>query len=443
MELLLSLCFFLLFSSVAPTREVSFSSNCSAQFEAIRATLNSSGVHLPLHHRQSPCSPSASLHSDLPFSFLLHHDARRVSYLSHRLTAGRPVSLPLSQGSSLGVGNYVARILIGTPAKPFTVIVDTGSSLSWLQCLPCKVSCHAQVGPLFNPAASSTYAQVPCSASACSDLSSATLNPSSCTRSGYCVYAATYGDSSFSVGYLSQDTLALSPASIHGFVFGCGQDNEGLFGRSDGLIGLAKDRLSFLSQLSTIYGNSFSYCLPSSAGTGYLSFGSYTPANLAFTPMVSSSLDKSLYFLKLTGITVQSRSLSVSASVYTGTPTIIDSGTVITRLPDEIYAALSKAVVTAFGKKRRRAAAYSILDTCYVGSGVGMAVPDVQLVFAGGAVLKLPSRNVMVDVEKGRTCLAFAAAGGVAIIGNRQQEGFKVVYDVGKGRIGFSAGECG
>ncbi|XP_020584314.1 aspartyl protease family protein At5g10770-like [Phalaenopsis equestris] len=443
MELLLiNLCLFLLFPTVAPLTEVS-SSSCSSQFEAIRTTLNSSGIHLPLHHRQSPCSPSPPLNSGIPFFSLLLHDARRVAYLSHRLTSGHPVSLPLSQGSSLGVGNYIARIQIGTPPKPFSVIVDTGSSLSWLQCLPCKVSCHLQVGALFDPTASSTYARVHCSASACSALSSATLNPSSCTRSGDCVYAATYGDSSFSVGYLSQDTLALSPASIHGFVFGCGQDNEGLFGKSDGLIGLAKDHLSLLSQLSTTYGNSFSYCLPSSSGSGYLSFGSYTPSNLAFTPMVSSSLDKSLYFLKLTGITVQSRTLSVSASVYAGTPTIIDSGTVITRLPDEIYSALSKAVVAAVGRKRQRVSAYSILDTCYVGSGEGMAVPDVQLVFAGGAVLRLPAKNVMVDVEKGRTCLAFAAAGRVAIIGNKQQEGFKVVYDVGKGRIGFAAGGCG
>lgn len=159
--------------------------------------------------------------------------------------------------------------------------------------------------------------------------------------------------------------------------------------------------------------------------------------------MVTSSLDKSLYFLKLTGITVQSRSLSVSASVYAGTPTIIDSGTVVTRLPDEIYTALSEAVVAAIGKKRQRAAAYSILDTCYVGSGEGMVAPDVQLVFAGGAVMRLSTKNVMLDVEKGRTCLGFAAAGRVAIIGNRQQEGFKVVYDVGKRRIGFAAGGCG
>lgn len=239
-----------------------------------------------------------------------------------------------------------------------------------------------------------------------------------------------------------QDTLTLSPASIHNFLFGCGEDNEGLFGKADGIIGLAKDHLSLLSQVSTAYGNSFSYCLPSAAGTGYLSFGAYAPANLAFTPMITSSLDKSLYFLRLTGITVQSRSLAVSASAYAGTPTIIDSGTVITRLPDAIYAALSKAVVAAVGRKRRRAAEYSILDTCYVGSGVGMAVPDVEFVFEGGAVMRLPGKNVMVDVEKGRSCLGFAAAGSVAIIGNRQQEGFKVVYDVGKGRIGFGADGC-
>lgn len=170
---------------------------------AILATMNSSGIHLPLHNRESPCS-SHPLNSNTSFSSLLLHDTRRATYLSRRLTSSQPVSLPLSQGSSLGVGNYISRILVGTPPKPFSVIVDTGSSLSWFQCLPCKVSCHPQIGALFNPTASSTYAHVRCSTSACSALSSATLNPSSCTRSGDCVHAATYGDSSFSVGYLSQ-----------------------------------------------------------------------------------------------------------------------------------------------------------------------------------------------------------------------------------------------
>ncbi|PKA51356.1 Protein aspartic protease in guard cell 1 [Apostasia shenzhenica] len=452
-ELLLGLTFFLLlllFPFAAPAREVPLSS-CSAQIEAVSEKRNSSGLYLTLHHPRSPCSPAADLRN-LPFSEVLHHESRRVASLSHRLQRGATaatattaaVSVPLTQGTALGVGNYIARIGLGTPAKFASVIVDTGSSLSWVQCSPCKMSCHKQRDPIFNPAASSTYRPLPCSATECSELQSATLNPSACSRSATCIYEATYGDSSFSLGYLSKDKLSFSGSgALAGFTFGCGEDNEGLFGETAGIVGLAKNKLSLLSQIAPVYGNSFSYCLPTSSGVGFVSFGGYRSSEFSFTPMATSSLDKTLYFLKLTGITVARKSLAVSESVYAGTPTIIDSGTVITRLPEAAYAALSKAVVAAIGGKRPRAPPYSILDTCYRGIVAGLPVPEVELVFAGGATVRLSARNVMIDVKGGTTCLAFAAAGGVAIIGNRQQQTFKVVYDVGSQKIGFAANGCG
>ncbi|KAH0465240.1 hypothetical protein IEQ34_005343 [Dendrobium chrysotoxum] len=440
MKLLQSFCFFLLLSVVAPLREDPPSS-CSAQFEAIinlQLQHNSSGIRLPLHHPQSPCSP-APLSSDLPFSDILHHDSSRVNSLLHLVTTSA-ASVPLFKGTALGVGNYVARINIGTPPKPYTVVTDTGSSLSWLQCLPCKGYCHRQLDPIFNPAASSTYHTIPCSSAYCSTLSSATLNPSGCDSSRTCIYEASYGDASFSIGYLSQDTLSLSPsvAAIPNFIFGCGQDNEGLYGESAGIIGLAKNSISLFSQLSPKFGSSFSYCLSSPSSTGYLSFGGYNPGKFVFTPLAKSSADGSLYSLKLSSIVVATQSIAVSEEA----PSIIDSGTVITRLPEEVYSAVSAAVVRAIGAKVARAPAYSILDTCYKGSAAEVPTPEVAFVFGGGAVVRLPRSNVMIDVDSGVTCLAFAAAGRTTIVGNWQQKTFDIVYDVGNGRIGFAAGGC-
>ncbi|KAI0519517.1 hypothetical protein KFK09_006966 [Dendrobium nobile] len=441
MKLLQSFCFFLLLSVVAPLREVPPSS-CSAQIEAIinlQLQHNCSGIRLPLHHPQSPCSPSP-LSSDLPFSDILHHDSTRVNSLLHRITTSA-ASVPLFKGTALGVGNYVARINVGTPPTTYTVVTDTGSSLSWLQCLPCKRYCHRQLDPIFNPAASSTYRTIPCSAAYCSALLSATLYPSGCDSSRTCIYEASYGDASFSIGYLSQDTLSLSSsvAAIPNFIFGCGQDNEGLYGESAGIIGLAKNSISLFSQLSPKFGSSFSYCLSSSSATGYLSFGGYNPGKFVFTPMAKSSADQSLYSLKLSSIAVASQSIAVSEE----SPSIIDSGTVITRLPEEVYGAVSAAVVKAIGAKVARAPAYSILDTCYKGSAAEVPTPEVAFVFGGGAVVRLPGSNVMIDVDSGVTCLAFAAARGATIIGNWQQKTFDIVYDVGEGRIGFAAGGCG
>ncbi|XP_062222174.1 aspartyl protease family protein At5g10770-like [Phragmites australis] len=446
----------LLFAVATPIRDITYA--CSSEVKDFQH-LNSSGLHLALHHPQSPCSP-APLPTDLPFSAVLTHDDARIGSLAARLAktpSARPTSLdenraatpaadslasvPLNPGTSVGVGNYVTRLGLGTPATSYVMVVDTGSSLTWLQCSPCLVSCHRQAGPLFNPKASSSYASVSCSTTQCSDLSSATLNPAACSSSNVCIYQASYGDSSFSVGYLSKDTVSFGSNSMPNFYYGCGQDNEGLFGRSAGLIGLARNKMSLLYQLAPSLGYSFSYCLPTSSTSGYLSIGSYNPGQYSYTPMVSSSLDDSLYFIQLTGITVAGKSLSVSSSAYSSLPTIIDSGTVITRLPTSVYSALSKALASAM-KGTPRASAFSILDTCFQGQASRLRVPAVNMAFAGGAVLKLAARNLFVDVDSATTCLAFAPARSAAIIGNTQQQTFSVVYDVKNSKIGFAAGGC-
>ncbi|KAF0935625.1 hypothetical protein E2562_035079 [Oryza meyeriana var. granulata] len=451
---LLLLAFSLLFAVATPIRDIT-DDVCSSQIKDFQH-LNSTGLHLELHHPRSPCSP-APVPADLPFSAVLTHDDARIASLAARLAktpsarltsldadaglAGSLASVPLNPGASVGVGNYVTRMGLGTPATQYVMVVDTGSSLTWLQCSPCLVLCHRQSGPVFNPKTSSTYASVGCSSQQCADLPSATLNPAACSSSNVCIYQASYGDSSFSVGYLSKDTVSFGSTSLPNFYYGCGQDNEGLFGRSAGLIGLARNKLSLLYQLAPSLGYSFTYCLPTSSSSGYLSLGSYNPGQYSYTPMVSSSLDDSLYFIKLSGMTVAGKPLSVSSSAYSSLPMIIDSGTVITRLPTSVYSALSKAVAAAM-KGTSRASAYSILDTCFKGQASRVSVPAVTMSFTGGAVLKLSAKNLLVDVDDSTTCLAFAPARSAAIIGNTQQQTFSVVYDVKNSRIGFAAGGC-
>lgn len=435
------LALFLLFSSVAFAREYSPKINVHSKSRNYHE-----GIELVLHNPVPDTNPSLST--------ILDHDNSRVHSLTARIfkkpstvsterSRNTDISTPLSPGASFGVGNYVTTIKLGTPSKSYAMVVDTGSSLTWLQCSPCNVSCHDQVGAIFDPSASKSYSAISCSATECSSLTAATLNPSGCSHD-VCQYEASYGDSSFSVGYLSKETLSLGTLSIPNFIYGCGQDNEGLFGRSAGLMGLAKNELSFLAQVSKKAGAyAFSYCLPTASGSsGKLSLGPYSDANYSFTPMLKSSLDDTLYFIKLKSINLDSKPLHVSASSYDA-PTIIDSGTVITRIPSDIYTALKEAVTEAMKKRKYRSGpAYSILDACFVGSTKNVVLPEVSMVFEGGAEVKLPVKNVMIDVDVETTCLAFAEAGSVAIIGNRQQQTFNVVYDVGKERIGFAADGC-
>lgn len=382
----------------------------------------------------------------------VHPAATSTVTKSDRLIDGKSVSAPLNPGESLSVANYYTKIGLGTPPTYHLVVVDTGSSLSWIQCEPCTVYCHPQVGSHFNPSASHSYQRLSCGTYQCSSLKDATLNSPMCTTSNTCIYTATYGDQSFSVGYLSKDSLSFGTESLPGFVFGCGQDNEGLFGKSAGLVGLAKNSLSMLSQLSTKYGKAFSYCLPTATlfgkagGGGFLSIGITSNSAYKFTPMLSDSRDPTLYFLKLSAISVSGKPLSVAASDYS-VPTIIDSGTTISRLATPVYTALREVLVKIISSKYKIAEAFSILDSCFVGSSdeISAIVPSVQLIFQGGAVLNLEPQNVVIEVEKGTTCLSFAANSNlrdIAIIGNQQQQTFEVVYDIASKRIGFAAGGC-
>ncbi|KAK7303475.1 hypothetical protein RJT34_14382 [Clitoria ternatea] len=437
------------------------------------------GVQLNLYHVSGLHSSQTST-SQFLFSDMFTKDEERVRSLQSRLAnkevvssssnsgttassdkVGGPklVTTPLKSGLSIGSGNYYAKIGLGTPAKYFSMIVDTGSSLSWLQCQPCIIYCHVQVDPIFNPTTSKTYKALPCSTSQCSSLKASTLNAPGCSNAtGACVYKASYGDTSFSIGYLSQDVLTLTPSQApSSFVYGCGQDNQGLFGKASGILGLANDKLSLLSQLSDKYGHAFSYCLPTSFSSpnsskeGFLSIGTSSltsppsSSSYKFTPLLKNPKIPSLYFLDLTSITVAGKPLGVAASSYK-VPTIIDSGTVISRLPVPVYTALKKAFVMIMSKKYEMAPGIAILDTCFKVSVKGLSkVPEIQIIFQGGAGLQLTAHNSLVEIEKGVTCLAIASSSAdnpIAIIGNYQQQTFRVAYDVVNSKIGFAAGGC-
>lgn len=415
---------------------------------------NQSGIHIKIHHVQGPNSTlKPNLYSSIS-DFLLH-DEERVKDLNSRVSGSgnsglstKSISIPLRSGLSIGTGNYYVKLGLGTPAKYYSMVMDTGSSFSWIQCQPCSVHCYSQVDPLFSPSASKTYKSLSCSTSQCASLKEATLNSPSCTASNKCLYAAGYGDSSYSVGYLSQDSLTLAKSqTFPDFVYGCGQDNDGLFGRAAGILGLARDKLSMLSQVSTKYGYAFSYCLPTAAATatgGFLTIGTRPVLSslYKFTPMIRNPSNPSLYYLRLTSINVAGTPLKVTAAQY-AVPTIIDSGTVITRLPTSLYTALRDAFVNVISKKYAQAPAFSILEACFHGSLNGMsAVPEIRMMFQGGAELSLGASNVLIEAEKGITCLAFAGSSQIAIIGNHQQQTFEVAYDVTNSRIGFAAKAC-
>ncbi|KAK9682913.1 hypothetical protein RND81_10G106200 [Saponaria officinalis] len=414
-----------------------------------------------LSHKHGPCSAlDSQLTSRLTHVEILDHDEDRVNSIRNRVRPNlaqvdkvRPVGqkavvLPAKSGTTIGSGNYIVTVGLGTPKKDLSLIFDTGSDFTWTQCAPCTKSCYQQQDPVFNPKESTTYTNITCSSQLCSDVSAATSASPGCS-STTCIYGIQYGDSSFSIGFFAKDTLTLGSGSyVPNFYFGCGEDNQGLFGGSAGLLGLGRNKLSAVSQSASTFGNYFSYCLPSkSTSTGHLTFGrgGTTSKVIKYTSLMTSSAGPSFYFVDFQGISVGGSKLAISPSVFSSGGTLIDSGTVITRLPSDAYTALQSAFSKAMSKYPT-APALSILDTCYdLSSYTTVSVPKVSLLFGGGASLDLPVTGILYVKDLSQVCLAFAGnedAGDVAIIGNVQQTTFDVLYDVAGGKVGFGAGGC-
>ncbi|XP_039791240.1 aspartyl protease family protein At5g10770-like [Panicum virgatum] len=407
-----------------------------------KATPSSIGVTVPLHHRHGPCSPAPS--KKVPaLEEMLRRDQLRADYIQRKYSAAKggagdvqqsDATVPTTLGTSLNTLEYVITVGIGSPAATQTMLIDTGSDVSWVQCKPCS-QCHSQADPLFDPSSSSTYSSFSCSSATCAQLGQ---EGNGCSRS-QCQYIITYGDGSSTTGTYSSDTLALGSNTVRNFQFGCSQVESGFNDQTDGLMGLGGGAQSLASQTAGTFGRAFSYCLPPTPGSsGFLTLGAGT-SGFVKTPMLRSSQVPTFYGVRLQAIRVGGKQLSIPTSVFSP-GTVMDSGTVITRLPRTAYSALSSAFKAGM-KQYPSAPPSGILDTCFDFSGQSsISIPTVALVFSGGAVVDLDPNGIILS-----SCLAFAGNSddsSLGIIGNVQQRTFEVLYDVGGGAVGFKAGAC-
>ncbi|KAL2468819.1 Eukaryotic aspartyl protease family protein [Forsythia ovata] len=366
-----------------------------------------------------------------------HARPRRAGDFSSSVTSG------LAQGS----GEYFTRLGIGTPAKYFYMVLDTGSDVAWIQCLPCQ-KCYTQADRVFDPAKSSTFSSVACGSPLCRRLDS-----SGCRNRKKCLYQVSYGDGSFTVGEFSTETLTFRRTRVKNVALGCGHDNEGLFIGAAGLLGLGRGKLSFPIQTGRRFGRKFSYCLvdrSASSKPSWIIFGqSSVSRNGVFTPLLTNPKLDTFYYVGLNGISVGGvRVPGITASLFRldrngNGGVIVDSGTSVTRLTQPAYIALRNAFRTG-ASNLKRAPDFSLFDTCFDLSGKTVVkVPMVVLHFTNADV-SLPASNYLIPVDTdGRFCFAFAGTtSGLSIIGNIQQQGFRVVFDLESSRVGFSPRGC-
>ncbi|KAH0687513.1 protein ASPARTIC PROTEASE IN GUARD CELL 1-like [Solanum tuberosum] len=448
-------------ASIEKTVQVLTPATQNFQQEAIKNThFNSSSISVSVYPRSALVMPRHKDYAALTLS-RLERDSARVSSLTMKLqlalnnfnhsdlkpveTMVQPEDLqtPITSGASQGSGEYFTRLGLGQPVKEYYMVLDTGSDITWVQCEPCS-DCYQQSDPIFSPSSSSTYSRLSCDAAQCS-----ALEVSACANSQSCLYQVSYGDGSFTVGDFATETVSFgNSGSFSEVAIGCGHDNEGLFVGAAGLIALGGGSLSLPTQIKA---SSFSYCFVDrdSASSSTLDFNSARPGDSVIAPLLRNSRRSTFFYVGLTGISVGGQMLSIPASVFqvdgSGSGGIIvDSGTAVTRLKSTAYNTLRDSFVK-YTQHLPSAGKFALFDTCYdLSSMTRASVPTLAFHFSGGKTLPLHPKNYLIPVDSsGKFCLAFAPTdGSLSIIGNIQQQGTRVSYDLANNLVGFSPDKC-
>ncbi|KAL6606853.1 hypothetical protein ACP70R_042506 [Stipagrostis hirtigluma subsp. patula] len=394
---------------------------------------------------------------------MAHRARARRRLLSHPVRAR--VRAGLGAGGGIVTNEYLVHLAVGTPPRPVALTLDTGSDLVWTQCAPC-VDCFDQGLPLLDPAASSTYAALPCDARRCRALPFTSCGSGGGGGGGgswgnrSCAYVYHYGDKSLTVGQLATDRFTFGPGgdnadglSARRLTFGCGHFNKGVFQANEtGIAGFGRGRWSLPSQLNV---TSFSYCFTSmfESKSSLVTLGApaalYSHAHsgdVRTTPLIRNPSQPSLYFLSLKGISVGSTRLAVPERRLRSS-TIIDSGASITTLPEDVYEAVKAEFVAQVGLPLS-AVEGSALDLCFALPVAAAfwrrpAVPALTL-HLEGADWELPRANYVFEDYGARVmCVVLdAAPGEQTVIGNFQQQNTHVVYDLENDLLSFAPARC-
>ncbi|KAM3075583.1 hypothetical protein ACMFMG_007720 [Clarireedia jacksonii] len=343
-------------------------------------------------------------------------------------------------------------------SQTFEVIVDTGSSDTWLaetgfDCVDIETSaplnesdCH--FGPTYTPG--SEFVQIP--------------NEN---------FNITYGDGEFLTGVLGYDEVTLAGITVNQTVALVNYAAWNGDGTTSGLVGLAypnitsafagtnpeKDnsasgkRLIYNPIFTTMYKDGlvaplFSLAIERdvSGPAGYLALGGVPPVNFtqdfASTPILVTTIEGypqsyDFYTINIEGAYVNGKAISGAAA-----PTyIVDSGTTLNYFPTRLANAINRAF--------RPPAVYSEEEGAYLVSCT--ATPPVLGIKIGGTVFYTNPLDMILlagtDDAGNDVCISGIDDGGsdteedVYVLGDTFQKNVVTVFDIGAGELKFAARE--
>ncbi|KNA19908.1 hypothetical protein SOVF_057310 [Spinacia oleracea] len=375
----------------------------------------------------------------------------------------RPASkLPFHHNVSLTVS-----LLVGSPPQPVTMVLDTGSELSWLHCKK-----NPGVNSLFDPLHSTSYSRIPCTSPTCQARTRDFSIPASCDPNRLCHVSVSYADFSSMEGTLAMDNFKMGGSSMPGIFFGCmdqGFSSTDADSMTTGLLGMNRGSLSFVSQMGY---PKFSYCISGQDASGVLLFGEANFSWLkprSYTPMVKVTsrlpyYDRVAYSVQFEGIKVGGKLLSLPKSIlqpdHTGAgQTMVDSGTQFTFLLGPVYTALKNEFLAQTRSTLRvlgdpNYVFEGAMDLCYRVPLAEKAYPNLPIVtlMFQGAEMSVSAERLLYRVpgevrgSDGVHCFTFGNSDllGVEayIIGHHHQQNMWMEFDLVQSRVGLAEVRC-
>lgn len=327
------------------------------------------------------------------------------------------------------------------------MIVDTGSTVTYVPCSTCK-QCGKHQDPKFQPELSTSYQALKC-------------NPDcNCDDEGkLCVYERRYAEMSSSSGVLSEDLISFgneSQLSPQRAVFGCENEETGdLFSqRADGIMGLGRGKLSVVDQLvdKGVIEDVFSLCYGGmEVGGGAMVLGKISPPpGMVFSH--SDPFRSPYYNIDLKQMHVAGKSLKLNPKVFNGKHgTVLDSGTTYAYFPKEAFIAIKDAVIKEIPSlKRIHGPDPNYDDVCFSGAGRDVAeihnfFPEIAMEFGNGQKLILSPENYLFRHTKvrGAYCLGiFPDRDSTTLLGGIVVRNTLVTYDRENDKLGFLKTNC-
>eukprot|EP00879_Flechtneria_rotunda_P002524 GHRR01002722.1.p1 GENE.GHRR01002722.1~~GHRR01002722.1.p1 ORF type:complete len:475 (+),score=86.21 GHRR01002722.1:1876-3300(+) len=354
---------------------------------------------------------------------------------------------------SVRVGYFYAVLMLGTPPKPFDVIVDTGSTVTYVPCNNCQHCGHHNDDP-YNPSKSATSNWVHCSDAQCGMLRSTYYCSDS--NANQCSYKVSYLERSSSQGRLVQDVFSFPDnATKVPVTFGCENSETGEIYRQkpDGILGMGNSAAAFHSQLAAAGAipDVFSLCFGFPSGGALLLGQAPVPGNPTFqwTPLIRSGWGD-FFTVNMESVIFNGKQLDVPATAFSsGYGTVLDSGTTFIYLATPAYQLFAASVFAAASAAGLKHFTNKYRDNCWSGlkpdyADIEKMFPPASLGFGGGTLLQLPAYRYLYQfAPSGTYCLAvFDNGNSGSLLGGVATRNVLVRYDVDNQRIGFAEMDC-